>query len=385
MLQVNLSTLSAPELRRLLDSTRERGQASLSYQILQEMAARRERGGRGGPKALFTGRRPPEPRVIAVDLGDPLDREDEPPQDDLPSLAAWDAPPPAEPETEPPLKLDTEGARRASSRRAKPKKVAPDPVEESVERPDEPPPLTRWPSASETAAAFQMADTPPRRARRSPWLAAGFVVGISAGVALGWLGAGITREHRAPRVAPMAATFASAPAATSAPAAPIAVTPLPVPEAPTDATTTADTHETPPPPDAADASHEVAAATATDAQPASVPAESPSKGDGVAPITEAVRIAPAGPKGCAAKPTPADRTICADPHLQRLQGQLREAYAKALQAHQDRDLLREHQLAWREARNDIADPNRLARLYEQRIQKLNAATVVAREQREAPH
>ena len=179
-----------------------------------------------------------------------------------------------------------------------------------------------------------------------------------------------------------APVLAAAPAGTAAPASPITVTPLPVPEAPTDATAaTADTHEAPPA-DVADPSRE---ATATDAQPASVPAESPGKGDGVAPITEAVRIAPAGPKGCAAKPTPADRTICADPHLQRLQGELRQAYAKALDAHQDRDLLREHQLAWRDARNDIADPNRLARLYEQRIQKLNAATAVARQEREAPH
>ncbi|HEY2358745.1 MAG TPA: hypothetical protein VGH86_14930, partial [Phenylobacterium sp.] len=119
MLQVNLSTLSAPELRRLLDSTRERGQASLSYQILQEMAARRERGGRGGPRALFTGRRPAEPRVIAVDLGDPMERADEPLQDELPSLAAWDAPPP-EPEAEAPLKLEREQSGRASRRRAKP-------------------------------------------------------------------------------------------------------------------------------------------------------------------------------------------------------------------------------------------------------------------------
>ena len=49
MLQVNLSNLSGPELRRLLDATRSRGEAALSYQILQEMAARREDGGLRGP------------------------------------------------------------------------------------------------------------------------------------------------------------------------------------------------------------------------------------------------------------------------------------------------------------------------------------------------
>jgi uncharacterized protein len=84
---------------------------------------------------------------------------------------------------------------------------------------------------------------------------------------------------------------------------------------------------------------------------------------------------------CAAQPTPADREICASPELRRLQRELRRAYAEALQAHQDRALLRQHQLAWRDARNGVSDPGRLAKLYEQRIRKLNAATAEARRQR----
>jgi uncharacterized protein len=81
---------------------------------------------------------------------------------------------------------------------------------------------------------------------------------------------------------------------------------------------------------------------------------------------------------CAAQPTPADRLICADPELQRLQRDLRQAYAEALQAHQDRTLLRQRQLAWRDARSEVSDPRELARLYEERIRKLTAAAADAR-------
>ena len=41
MPQINLTALNGPELRQLLDASRRRGDATASYQILQEMAARR--------------------------------------------------------------------------------------------------------------------------------------------------------------------------------------------------------------------------------------------------------------------------------------------------------------------------------------------------------
>jgi uncharacterized protein YecT (DUF1311 family) len=82
--------------------------------------------------------------------------------------------------------------------------------------------------------------------------------------------------------------------------------------------------------------------------------------------------------GCADAATPADREICATPALQALQRELRRAYAEALAAHRDRGLLRQRQLAWRDARNAVTDPARLAGLYEQRIAKLRAATAAAR-------
>jgi uncharacterized protein YecT (DUF1311 family) len=85
--------------------------------------------------------------------------------------------------------------------------------------------------------------------------------------------------------------------------------------------------------------------------------------------------------GCAAQLTPADRTICGDPELRGLQRQLRQAYNEALEAHEDRALLRQRQLAWASARDTVTDSGRLARLYEERIRKLNAAAAAAREQR----
>jgi uncharacterized protein len=89
---------------------------------------------------------------------------------------------------------------------------------------------------------------------------------------------------------------------------------------------------------------------------------------------------PAGP-ACGAEPTPADRTICAHPRLQRLQEDLRRAYADALAAHEDRAILRQRQLAWRDARSAVTDPERLAALYEDRIRKLDSATADARSRR----
>jgi uncharacterized protein len=101
---------------------------------------------------------------------------------------------------------------------------------------------------------------------------------------------------------------------------------------------------------------------------------------------ETPRVAPTpapavGPDACTAEPTPADRVICGDPKLRRLQRELRLAYADALKAHKDRALLRQRQLAWRDARNPVADPDRLAQAYEQRIRRLKSATADARRQR----
>jgi hypothetical protein len=99
------------------------------------------------------------------------------------------------------------------------------------------------------------------------------------------------------------------------------------------------------------------------------------------PQVARTRAPAVGPDACAAEPTPADRVICGDPKLRRLQRELRLAYADALKAHKDRALLRQRQLAWRDARNPVADPDRLAQAYEQRIRRLKSATADARRQR----
>ena len=306
MLQVDLSTLSGPELRQLLDTTRARGQADLSYRILQEMAVRREQREAGRSRSA-TRRRRNEPRMIELELGDPLE-----PSADTPV----EREPPLEPEPEPPLELNWH-------------------------KPADPGP-------------------PPRRVRKI-----GFAAGITVGVVVGFtVGLGVaetTLQPAAPAAAPPLATLLSPPRSPAPAPAPVTEV-QPAPQAPTEAPPPqAELAETTTPPPAAAASGE-AADEPTPAEPA-----------GVTPVVAA--------KACAAAPTPADRAICEDPDLQRLQRELRQAYADALGAHEDRELLREHQLAWRDARNTISDPARLTQLYEQRIRKLNAATADARRQR----
>ncbi|WP_293354803.1 hypothetical protein [Phenylobacterium sp.] len=345
MPQVDLSTLNGPELRRLLDTSRARGDASLSYQILKEMAARRESREARGRSAM---RRPGEPRVVALNLGDPMEPEDE---DE----------PPAEVEASPTEPAPRQARRRKPSAPVAVDEVAPEPPPSSELKP----PRSVWdddpaPPEDEAAGAkglgLQLRPREPERPgparglRRG--LAAGFAVGMAAGVALGWWAGQTTPEAPAPPVAPAAAPIQTA--ALEPPPAPAAVTAAG--SASDVQAPSADSSEAAPSPEAAEVAPDDAEATQT-------PAAS-TEGD-----------------ACTTEPTPADRAICGDPDLQRLQGELRQAYAEALDAHEDRELLRQRQLAWADARNTVSEPRRLARLYEERIRKLNAATAEARRQR----
>lgn len=335
MPQIDLSTLDAPELRRLLDSTRRQGQAAQSYEILQEMEARRQRGPR--PLSLSPKRRGAKPRMISVELGDPLDPKDSP----VPDEDGWDLPP---------LTLSDDAPREA------------------------PPPEP------------ELFHAEPPRAKAQGWAHWGaliFAIGLGGGVAAGWWAAGgpdgkpapaapplqaapprisaprlaVQTAALTPAIPPANADLPTAPAAAeTAPATtPIAVTPSPAPAAPPAS----------PSPDPG-----VGAQTAADTTPEPAPAAKP------------VETASAEDAACGS--APADRAICADPKLRRLQGQLRGAYAEALKAHEDRALLRQRELAWAEARNDVTDPEALATLYRQRIEKLRAATADALRRREAP-
>ena len=415
MPEVNLSTMSAPELRRLLDSTRARGEAALSYQILQEMAVRREDRGRRG---LFLMRRPAKPRVIDVDLGDPLEPEDElpplpgiwrglPPLERGAEPGASAAPPPEpEPTPSPPPRRSPRRETQAAPN-LPPAATAPDAVVEV----EPAPPLTPEPFEDEAANSWDESlelrpPEPeslraPRRLGRGPAVAfaaaaaGAFAVGAAAGVSLGWWVGGSTRQAASSPAAPAAAPIRTAaltrrPAPARAPVvpepvAPIAAEPEPAPEAPADpavGTPPPDIHESS---QAATDAAEVAPGTG-EAMELPAPPTERRKAEAVrtaetARTAAVARAAPAGPKACAAQPTPADREICGDPELRRLQRELRQAYAKALDAHQDRALLRQRQLAWRSDRDTVSDPQRLAMLYEQRIRKLNAATAEARRQR----
>jgi uncharacterized protein YecT (DUF1311 family) len=394
MPQVNLSTLTGQELRRLLDASRGRGDAALSYKVLQEMAARREGNVARTP---FMSRRSGEPHFTDVDLDDPLADED----GDLPPLPAWRLParqPEAVAASPPEPEAPSAPARSRSRRKASAEAA---PVAAANDEPPPPPldavrPLSRWGDAEppeEEAADNQdwslrmppAEPQSPRPPRQTSFRGVTvFALGLLLGAALGWWGARIDRDVLSP-AKPAAApiqTAALTPPATpvpepSAPAAPIPGAAASSPAEPGPETSPGPAAGPPPPEPGAPAPD--SSSSSSSSSPSPQPSQS-------APIPSdaevaAAETAPAVATGCAAQPTPADREICGDPHLRKLQHELQRAYAQALDAHQDRTLLRQRQLAWRDARNTVTDPDRLAQLYEQRIHKLNAATEAARQQR----
>jgi hypothetical protein len=391
MPQVNLSALNGQELRQLLDSSRRRGDAALSYQVLQEMAVRRENptGRRGA-----TMRGQEAPPHIEAELGEPAE------EDDLPPMPNW-RPPSREPEglALPPTPVNAaaqpRGRRKAQPAPAvipEPAIVADDAHSAPLER-DANRPLSLWDDAlapSEDEAPSSRAEDPridpapvvrpPSPGRPRLRLVVGFALGITIGTGLGyWVGEmpRDTPSPAAPVVAPIqTAALAPAPAPVPAPSAPIAAEPAPA-AAP-------DAAAGPPvaPSAAQDGGGDANSRTTEPSAPppAALPTEEAARS---APIVQPApeRPAAAVARGCAGQPTPADRVICGDPKLRRLQGELRQAYAEALAAHEDRTLLRERQLTWRDARNTVSDPTRLAQLYEERIRKLNAATAEALRER----
>ncbi|HEY8614901.1 hypothetical protein [Phenylobacterium sp.] len=339
-MQLDLSSLSERELRGLLSSAQGRGQAAQSYQILQELARRREAApAKRGLKPRRGRRAAPEPRIIEIDLGDPLDRPDD--TFDLPE-------PPQTAEALPNIATAAE----------------PDPIESLTLAPE----------------AFQAGGAPPRAPRvrrRGPPGAVIFTAGVSVGVAAGvalaiYTGAGVPAALTAAIGQPAQLLKASTPAP-----APVAAAPLPA--------------ESEPAPTAELAAVDPAAAQAPAAGQLDIVLASPDAAgaaqDAAAvppppepPTVEEERVAEAtgSEAACDGATTPADRTICQDPALQKLQRRLREAYAQALDAHAEKSLLRQRQLAWREARNGVTDRARLAALYEARIRKLQAAAADAR-------
>ncbi|HET6971241.1 MAG TPA: hypothetical protein VFH92_08950 [Phenylobacterium sp.] len=335
MSDIDLSTLCGPQLRDLLDSTRQRGQAAVAYLILQEMADRR---GDGSKRPPVGARRGGSSRVVAVDFSDPL----EPPEDPLEPEAT-----PAEADADAPLTLELD---RARARQPKPRKA-------------------RRPRPEPTIGP------PPPKPRR--WPVIGFAAGIAVGVTVGF---GIARESLSQPETPAAAVFAAAPMLRTEqlpPPAPVAAAaPAPTPVVATEATP-----EAAPVPEATPTTVLASAEPPAAAQPAASPAPAEQTPAAEPAATETAAADPAPKRRCKGAATPADRTICDDPALQQLQAELRRAYAEALDAHADRALLRQHQLAWRDARNDVADPDQLTRLYEARIRKLNAATIAARRER----
>ncbi len=418
MPQINLSTLSGPELRQMLDSSRRQGDAALSYKVLQEMAARRE----APPDRRSRGKnRPAEPRGFVVDLDEATDAD----ADDVPPMPYWVAPSheahPAESGLSEPEVSETADetapmpTRRRSRRKAGPAMpVAANsdtpPVEASAD-----PPLSLTPEPDVTTEIAAMSDhedlrlgsrepepsraprpaRPVRTSRGGGRMALGFIVGGALGIGVGWWGGGVFRDVASPTAAPMrtaalnvdsspaplAAANVPTSAAAAAPTAPVdgAVSPAaeaapsPAPPQPAADPPAAAEAPTPPPPASAAAPVRTAEAAPKD-EINRLPDKTIQLANGAAAAAAANTAG-----GCASEPTPADRTICGDPDLRKLQRELQKAYAQALAAHEDRTLLRERQLAWRDARSTVTDPDRLSQLYQERIRKLNAAAAEARQ------
>jgi hypothetical protein len=376
MPQVDLTTLKESELRRLLGAAREAGHAAEAYEILKELAARREAGGR----PLFGARRAAEPRVIAVDADDSGEAPAAEPaeEDDIPPL-----PPGWVPQAPPQAARPAKGKRRAATKPLPPK---PQPAARKATTPDDLPPLPAFrplfepdPPEPDPLEDLRLEATPPpqpasKSARATSglvrWSGPIFAVGVALGVAFGWWAGGVTHELMQANPPPALPEAASTPVET----AQDEVRPPSRPATHRAAASTSVEPAASPAPSAADFVRDAAATSAETA-----PAETAEAPRPAAPSSrEPVRIARAPPLGCASEPTPADRTICRTPHLQALQRELRRAYAEALIVHQDRALLRQRELAWADARNDVAEPERLARLYDERIRRLRAATAEAR-------
>ena len=431
MPNINLSTLNGQELRRLLDATRRRGDAALSYQVLQEMALRREQEKDRAGLGLLK-RRAREPHIIDVDLADnSIEAKDEiPPMPSwrppatgpqakaeaavAPAMAAA-APAAAKPVPAPKTKSRPVSAPAPSRLRGAkgrlprdlsaavaavdaepvtPATTAAAPTPRSVwDAEPEPAPKPRgvWDAEPETVVDDGVHDgglllhprvarpTGATASRRFPiGIAATLVIGVGVGMGAGWSARAMLREATAATAPPAArvqtAALQVAPAALPTPPPPPAPEPVAAPEAAPEPAAELPPTETA---EAAAPSEAVDVATNEAVEPAPQP---PPPERRKVEVLKTAEMIPG--KSCAAELTPADREICADPGLGRLQRELRQAYADALGAHHDRDVLRQRQLAWRAARNEVSDPQQLARLYEARIRKLNAATAAARQQRD---
>jgi hypothetical protein len=314
MSKIDLSTLPAQELRQLLDSARQHGRAAQSYEILREMDARRTRPVAATVKR-WRKRSRRQPRLVELQLGEPPE--------------TYDAP---------------------------------------SELSDEEPPLTLGHGPPQPVPAYRPA---PARPRWGHLGALCFAAGLAGGVAAGWWAAG-GGSWQPP------SALASAAQATTRPPLPVVVS-GPAAAAPAVAepqlASAADTASTP----VLAAASEPPVEPSPDANgpPSSATAETDARAGAPGLQIRVAEAASSGDKACSVEPTPADEVICREPRLRRLQAELRRAYAQALAAHEDRSLLRQRQLAWRDGRNAISSPDQLARLYLRRIEQLKAATAEA--------
>ena len=359
MLVIHLSTLSRPELKRLLKVALERGDGPLTERLEWELGSRGKGGGRRAPPVAVA-----PPPQDDPDEENPREDLDEPADD----VMDWDVEPDAEPFAQEPI------ARQPFAREPfaqepfaqEPIALEPFALEPFAREPFAREPIAREPIAREPIALEPTAPQPA--SARGGLLLVGLVAGclISGGVF--W---GLGQMDRSP-----AAGSTQAPAPQAMAARPLEAAPAPRPEPTVAAPEVA--------PVVAAAKPPVEVATKA-APPKEVIAR---KERAPRPPPPAVRLAEAEAttrtpvqSGACARSTPADRLVCGDLSLQLFDLQLQDAYRRALNARVDPVIVGEAQAAWRRARDEVSDPQRLARLYNQRIHELDAATAAAQENR----
>jgi uncharacterized protein YecT (DUF1311 family) len=350
MPEIDLSALSGPELRRLLKVAHARHNGALADRLEWEIAARAG-GGHGAPAP------PPHPHPDEPDEPTFRMRAPEPEPEPEPFVMARRPEPPA-PAGRGLLLVGVGvvagvvlsgaafwGLQRLNAPPPAPRAMIVRPVEAPRAAP-RPAPAPAAPGADQVAAALAPGPFPPRP------------------------------EPVAPAPVPIPPPVAPPPAPVEA------VAPAPKPPA-----------EAPQAPETTVIAKQETAKAAVAKKEAALKKDAAAKKEAAAKAERAPRAPPppvrlakaepappkaAPPRDACQRATPADRLVCADLGLRLMDVELKEAYIRALNARADPVALGQDQAAWRRARDQVSDPDRLERLYDQRIRELDAVATAAR-------
>ena len=357
---IDLSSLNGLELRRLLKVAHSRRDGLFADRLEWEIASRATDGHAAGPFATLPEDDPEEPFFRSIAL------------DDEPLVIEREAEEPA----------STRGILMMAGLGVVAGLLTSGPAFWGLERMHRPPALARAEPHPTRAMAVRSA---PVRAARTAHAPAPAAVAPGADQVVAVLAPGPFPTRPKP-VVPQAVTIVAeaAPTAPLEPAIPAAPPPVEVateepPAAPVIAEAKAPVEKEAPATKLAlkkEAAPKREAVAKTERTPKPLPSVLQLAKAETAPRTPPQRDA-------CARSTPADRLVCNDLSLRLIDLELKNAYARALNARADPEVVGAGQNAWRRARDEVSDPDRLARLYTQRIRELEPAAAAARAGRPA--